>query len=267
MARATSGLRAVGTQKDRTPTSCRSLADIAGPKVNFRAPMLRPAGPTALAQESDYRLGNLFVSPSRSRDSIRRKMRNPSAARDAGSDVSRTPPRRSGFARRTDCAVLGRPRDQRRCNQSRDRERETVGGHEWRLLHRYRAASRIQARRVVSGDNAAAATHRPGAELLAVLAFDNLSDEADMAFFSDGLSEESSSRLECCALSRVMFMDEEGIRAPWGASMANCRQSSIAVIKPRSKQKSTKIRRWLPNRVIAFWSGGGFLPIRFCLWY
>ena len=66
----------------------------------------------------------------------------------------------------------------------------------------------------------------------------------------------SSSRLECCALSRVMFMDEEGIRAPWGASMANCRQSSIAVIKPRSKQKSTKIRRWLPNRVIAFWSGG-----------
>jgi len=68
----------------------------------------------------------------------------------------------------------------------------------------------------------------------------------------------SSSRLECCVRSRVMFVDEWGIRCPCGARMANCRQSSIAVMEPRSKQIQKKSKDSIGR--IAFLLGGEFLP-------
>jgi hypothetical protein len=58
-----------------------------------------------------------------------------------------------------------------------------------------------------------------------------------------------------------MFVDEWGIRTPCGASIANCRQSSIAVIVPRSKTKLNKNPMQLSNRSNRLLPGGN--PLAF----
>ncbi|MGH6878978.1 MAG: winged helix-turn-helix domain-containing protein [Rhizomicrobium sp.] len=156
--------------------------------MKFRPTMLSPAGPTALAQESDFAVGNLSVSPSRlevcageKRETIQPRVMQVLTllARRRGEVVSRD-----------DLIALcwgGR-------SVSEDAINRSIAGVR-RLADSSGAFSIATVRRVgyrleqtaQDTPDAAPPIHDV---VLAVLAFDNLSGETDMAYFSDGVSEE-----------------------------------------------------------------------------
>ncbi|HEX4159241.1 MAG TPA: winged helix-turn-helix domain-containing protein [Rhizomicrobium sp.] len=153
--------------------------------------MLNPAGPTALAQESDFTLGRLSVSPSRlevcageRRETIQPRVMQVLTllARRRGEVISRDDliaicwGGRSVSEDAINRSIAG---VRRLAESSGEFLIETVRRVGYRLEQ---TASPVGAAPVVppSSNNA----------VLAVLAFDNLSGEADMAYFSDGISEE-----------------------------------------------------------------------------
>jgi len=159
--------------------------------MNFRPPMLKPVGPTALAQEPDFVLGCLSVSPSRLeiREGDRHEIIQPRVmqalsfmARRRGEVVSRDELIAACWGGR---AV------------SEDALNRCIAGI--RKLAEERGAFSIATVRRVGyrlEENAPAAKATPASApepipvVLAVLAFDNLSRDSDMAYFSDGVSEE-----------------------------------------------------------------------------
>ncbi|HEX4159242.1 MAG TPA: winged helix-turn-helix domain-containing protein [Rhizomicrobium sp.] len=161
---------------------------IDGCDVNFRPSVLNPAGPTALAQEADFRLGNLSVSPSRlevcageTRETIQPRVMQVLTllARRRGEAVSRD-----------DLIAIcwgGR-------SVSEDAINRSIAGVR-RLAESSGAFSIETVRRVgyrleQTVPPVEAAPCRSGNVVLAVLAFDNLSKDADLEFFSEGVSEE-----------------------------------------------------------------------------
>ncbi|MGH6878336.1 MAG: winged helix-turn-helix domain-containing tetratricopeptide repeat protein, partial [Rhizomicrobium sp.] len=159
--------------------------------MNFRPSMLSPAGPTALAQESDFALGNLSVSPSRlevcageKRETIQPRVMQV---------LTLLARRRDEVVSRDDLIAIcwgGRAVSEDAINRSIAGVRrlgdssgefliETVRRVGYRLEQ---TASPFEAAAVVSSNSNNA--------VLAVLAFDNLSGDAEMAYFSDGVSEE-----------------------------------------------------------------------------
>src|ERR1700733_13014302 len=159
--------------------------------MNFRPNALKPVGPNALAQEADFEIGPLRVSPSRLevRAGERREKTQPrvmqvfvTMAGARGTVVSRD----ELIGRCWSGRIVGEDAISRCIAKVRELanlasppafEIETIPRVGYRLKP---AASTASAR-----PNPAA-----GNTVLAVLAFDNLSKDADLEFFSEGVSEE-----------------------------------------------------------------------------
>ncbi len=159
--------------------------------MNFRPPLLKPAGPAALAQESDFSLGSLSVSPSRLEvcAGAKREIIQPRVmqvltllAGRRGEVVSRDDLLAICWGSR----VIGEDAINRSIASVR-RLGESSG--EFSIETVRRVGYRLE--QLASAKVAAVETPpAPSAVVLAVLAFDNHSEEADMAYFSDGVSEE-----------------------------------------------------------------------------
>ncbi|HEX4080803.1 MAG TPA: winged helix-turn-helix domain-containing protein [Rhizomicrobium sp.] len=161
--------------------------------MNFRPNLLKPVGPNALAQEADFEIGPLRVSPSRLEISAgdRRETTQPRVmqvfvmmAGAKGTVVSRDELIGQCWSGR----IVGEDAISRCVAKVREIanlasppafEIETIP----RVGYRLKPAAMM-----------AAASARPvstaGNTVLAVLAFDNLSRDADLDFFSEGVSEE-----------------------------------------------------------------------------
>ncbi len=160
--------------------------------MNFRPNLLKPVGPNALAQEADFEIGALRVSPSRLE--IR-----------AGEKREKTQPRvMQVFVTMAGArgAVVSRDELIGRCWSGRIVGEDSIS----RCIAKVRDLAnlatppafeietipRVGYRLKPAAPETASARPLPtaGNTVLAVLAFDNLSHDSDMAYFSDGVSEE-----------------------------------------------------------------------------
>jgi TolB-like protein len=152
--------------------------------------MLKPAGPTSLAQESDFTLGTLSVSPSRL------EVRASEACEIVQPRVMQVltllARRRGEVVSRDDLIAIcwgGRAISEDALNRSIAGVRRLADSSgAFSITTVQRVGYRLE--RVTSPEAPPVAPSNPGNVVLAVLAFDNLSGEADMAYFSDGVSEE-----------------------------------------------------------------------------
>jgi TolB-like protein len=153
--------------------------------------MLKPAGPTALAQEPDFALGSLTVSPSQLE--IRAGTKRETIQPRVMQVLTVLAQRRGEVVSRDDLIAMcwgGRAISEDAINRSIAGVRrlaDSSGAFSIETVRRvgYRLE---QTGSVVS--EVPAAPPRSGEIVLAVLAFDNLSGDAEMAYFSDGVSEE-----------------------------------------------------------------------------
>jgi serine/threonine-protein kinase len=153
--------------------------------------MLKPVGPTALAQEPDFALGNLSVSPSRLE--IREGGRHEIVQPRLMQALSFMAHRRGEVVSRDELIAAcwgGRAVSEdalNRCIAGIRKLAEESGAFSIATVRRvgYRLEEKAAASKA-----ARASAHEPIPVVLAVLAFDNLSRDSDMAYFSDGVSEE-----------------------------------------------------------------------------
>jgi TolB-like protein len=161
--------------------------------MNFRPNALKPTGPNALAREADFEIGPLRVSPSRLeiRAGERRETTQPrvmqvlvTLAGAKGAVVSRDELIERCWGGR----IVGEDAISRCVAKVRDLaslagapafEIETIPRVGYRLKPAAPAVSSASCLHPAAGNT-----------VLAVLAFDNLSNDADMEFFSEGMSEE-----------------------------------------------------------------------------
>ncbi|HEY3777847.1 MAG TPA: hypothetical protein VGL35_07300 [Rhizomicrobium sp.] len=160
--------------------------------MNFRPNLLKPVGPNALAQEADFDIGPLRVSPSRLEIRVgdRREMTQPrvmqvfvTMAGAKGTVVSRD----ELIGRCWGGRIIGEDAISRCVAKVREIanltdppafEIETIPRVGYRLKPAAPAVLQV------------ASPPADRSIVLAVLAFDNLSSDADMEFFSEGVSEE-----------------------------------------------------------------------------
>src|SRR6202045_1173696 len=161
--------------------------------MNFRPDLMKPVGPNALAQEADFEIGSLFVSPSHLeiRAGDRRNTIQPrvmqvlvTMAAAKGAVVSRDELIQRCWSSRIvgEDAIshcIAKVRDLADLAETPAFEIETIPRVGYRLRPAAPAVSDAT-RPLASSRNI----------VLAVLAFDNLSSDADMEFFSEGISEE-----------------------------------------------------------------------------
>ncbi len=161
--------------------------------MNFRPNPLKPVGPNALAQEADFEIGSLLVSPSHLEIRVgeRRNTIQPrvmqvlvTMAAAKGAVVSRDELIQRCWASRIvgEDAIshcIAKVRDLADLSDTPAFEIETIPRVGYRLRSAAPAVA-VSALRDPPNGNA----------VLAVLAFDNLSRDADMEFFSEGISEE-----------------------------------------------------------------------------
>jgi len=170
----------------------QSFAHFLDRMMNFRPNLLKPVGPNALAQETDFEIGPLRVSPSRLeiRAGDRQETTQPrvmqvfvTLAIAKGSVVSRD----ELIGRCWSGRIVGEDAISRCVGKVRGLanlasppafEIETIPRVGYRLKPAMPAATSV-------GPVPTAASN-----ILAVLAFDNLSKDADLDFFSEGMSEE-----------------------------------------------------------------------------
>jgi TolB-like protein/DNA-binding winged helix-turn-helix (wHTH) protein/Tfp pilus assembly protein PilF len=174
-------------------TDVRSFTDLPDRTMNFRPNAMRPGGPNALAREADFEIGGLLVSPSRleirvgdTPNTIQPRVMQVlvTMAGAKGAVVSRDELIERCWGGR----IVGEDAISRCVAKVRELaslasppafEIETISRVGYRLKLGAPAAS-LASRPLPATDNI----------VLAVLAFDNLSNDADMAYFSDGVSEE-----------------------------------------------------------------------------
>ncbi len=171
----------------------RSFTDLPDQTMNFRPDPMKPVGPNALAQEADFEIGSLLVSPSHLEIRVgeRRNTIQPrvmqvlvTMAAAKGAVVSRDELIQRCWASRIvgEDAIshcIAKVRDLADLSDTPAFEIETIP----RVGYRLRPAAPA----VSDGPRPLPAD---GNIVLAVLAFDNLSRDADMEFFSEGISEE-----------------------------------------------------------------------------
>ncbi len=160
--------------------------------MNFRPNLLKPVGPNALAQEADFKIGALRVSPSRLE--IR-----------AGDKQETTQPRvMQVFVTMAGArgAVVSRDELIGRCWSGRIVGEDAISRCVAKVRELANLATppafeietipRVGYRLKPAATETASARPLPtaGNTVLAVLAFDNLSKDADLEFFSEGVSEE-----------------------------------------------------------------------------
>jgi TolB-like protein len=163
--------------------------------MNFRPDILKPIGPNALAQEPDFNLGELSVSPSRLEIGAgdRQTQVQPrvmqvlvALAGAQGGVVSRDELIRTCWGGR----IVGEDAISRCISKARELasfpgksafEIETIPrvGYRLKLKPVSSPSGRTSSRPALTDD-----------VVLAVLAFDNICDGADMAYFAEGVSEE-----------------------------------------------------------------------------
>ncbi|HEX4080799.1 MAG TPA: winged helix-turn-helix domain-containing protein [Rhizomicrobium sp.] len=174
-------------------TDVRSFADLPDWTMNFRPSLLKPVGPNALAQEADFEIGPLRVWPSRleicagetrekTQPRVMQVLVTMAAAR--GAVVSRD----ELIGRCWSGRIVGEDAISRCVAKVRELaslasppafEIETIPRVGYRLKPAPPAAS-----------DSARPVSAAGDTVLAVLAFDNLCKDADLEFFSEGVSEE-----------------------------------------------------------------------------
>ncbi len=161
--------------------------------MNFRPDPMKPVGPNALAQEADFEIGSLLVSPSHLEIRVgeRRSTIQPrvmqvlvTMAAAKGAVVSRDELIQRCWASRIvgEDAIshcIAKVRDLADLVDTPAFEIETIP----RVGYRLRPAAPAVAVSALRGPT-------NGNAVLAVLAFDNLSRDSDMEFFSEGMSEE-----------------------------------------------------------------------------
>ena len=159
--------------------------------MNFRPNSMKPAGPNALAQEADFEIGSLRVSPSRleirvgdARETIQPRVMQVLVAVAAakGAVVSRDELIERCWGGR----IVGEDAISRCVAKVRDLA-NLAGTPAFEIETIPRVGYRLKAAPISSASRSPSTT---GNALLAVLAFDNLSNDADMEFFSEGVSEE-----------------------------------------------------------------------------
>src|SRR5580658_10104452 len=157
--------------------------------MNFRPNLLKPVGPNALAQEPDFEIGLLRVSPSRLEIS-------------AGEKREKTQPRvMQVLVTMADAkgAVVSRDELIGRCWSGRIVGEDSIS----RCIAKVREIANLAnppafeietvprvGYRLKPATSVAGPSAPTGPTVLAVLAFDNLSRDADLEFFSEGVSEE-----------------------------------------------------------------------------
>ncbi len=190
LARSPTELPRVFFRQNHGLTDVRSFADFPDRAMNFRPNLLKPLGPNALAQEADFEIGALRVSPSRLEicTGERREKTQPrvmqvlvTMAGAKGAVVSRD----ELIAQCWGGRIVGEDAISRCVAKVRELanlasppafEIETIP----RVGYRLKPAAITSTRPFPSAGNT----------VLAVLAFDNLSKDADLEFFSEGMSEE-----------------------------------------------------------------------------
>jgi TolB-like protein len=170
-------------------TDVRFFTDLPDRAMNFRPNLLKPVGPNALAQEPDFEIGALRVTPSRLeiRAGETREKTQPrvmqvlvTMAGASGSVVSRD----ELIARCWSGRVVGEDAISRCVAKVREiANLSTPPAFEIETISR--VGYRLKPATSVASPSAPA-----GHTVLAVLAFDNLSRDADLEFFSEGVSEE-----------------------------------------------------------------------------
>ncbi len=161
--------------------------------MNFRPNALKPTGPNALAQEADFEIGSLLVSPSRLEIRVGDR---PSTIQPRVMQVLVTMAGARG-------AVVSRDELIERCWGGRIVGEDAISrcvakvrdlanlpgapAFEIETIPRVGYRLKLAAAAVATSSSPLPAT---GNTVLAVLAFDNLSNDADMEFFSEGMSEE-----------------------------------------------------------------------------